>query len=253
VTPNGGITRRRIGLSSMRLTTTASASPRAASRPRSSRPVQHGAYRSLDGGRIIASQAVQKAAGNQRIDVGVTDFDRETSKTPARGTTHWAAPSSSRCMRSSAIRTDVLTALEVSISTTARLTLLAIEQSRRTAARWQCPSPPRQSPFRLGLNALQQDFRFARAEFACPLVPKQREGAVAVNTQLSPLQEGRIVGIPEPQRRLPITSLGGALVKKASGRNIARAEKDITTIQQHRSFSAGLFIGAGDHSSTSSS
>jgi hypothetical protein len=95
----------------------------------------------------------------------------------------------------------------------------------------------------LGLSALQQDFRFARAEFACALVPKQREGAVAVNTQLSPLEEGGIVGVPEPQRSLPITSLGGALVKKATGRNIARAEKGVTTIQQHR-----LIICAGDES-----
>jgi hypothetical protein len=37
------------------------------------------------------------------------------------------------------------------------------------------------------LDALQQDFRFAGAEFARSLVPKQRERAVAVNTQLSPL------------------------------------------------------------------
>src|ERR1700730_7130464 len=106
----------------------------------------------------------------------------------------------------------------------------------------------RQSPFRWGLGALQQDFCFARAEFARALVPKQREGTVALNTQLSPLQEGRIVGVPEPQRRLSITGLGGSLVKKASGRKIARAEKGVTTIQQHRHVSAGLIICAGDHS-----
>src|SRR5580704_8879641 len=106
----------------------------------------------------------------------------------------------------------------------------------------------RQSPFRWGLGALQQDFCFARAEFARALVPKQREGTVALNTQLSPLQEGRIVGVPEPQRRLPITSLGGALVKKATGRKIARAQKGVTALQQHRHVSAGLIICAGDHS-----
>src|SRR5580704_1503450 len=113
-------------------------------------------------------------------------------------------------------------------------------------------SPPHShtslSPFRWGLGALQQDFCFARAEFARALVPKQREGTVALNTQLSPLQEGRIVGVPEPQRRLPITSLGGALVKKATGRNIARAHKGVTALQQHRHVSAGLIICAGDHS-----
>jgi hypothetical protein len=37
------------------------------------------------------------------------------------------------------------------------------------------------------LGALQQDFRVAGTEFARSLVPKQREGAVAVNTQLGPL------------------------------------------------------------------
>jgi hypothetical protein len=104
------------------------------------------------------------------------------------------------------------------------------------------------SPFRLGLSALQQDFRVARAEFARALVPKQREGTVALNTQLSPLQEGRIVGVPEPQRGLSITGLGGALVKKASGRKIARAEKGVTPIQQDRNVGVGLIIGAGDHS-----
>src|ERR1700680_3925723 len=104
------------------------------------------------------------------------------------------------------------------------------------------------SPFRLGLSALQQDFRVARAEFARALVPKQREGTVALNTQLSPLQEGGIVGVPEPQRGLSITGLGGALVKKASGRKIARAEKGVTPIQQDRNVGVGLIIGAGDHS-----
>jgi len=41
-----------------------------------SQPIEQSAYGALDGARIVAAQAVQKAASDQRVDVGIAHLDR---------------------------------------------------------------------------------------------------------------------------------------------------------------------------------
>jgi hypothetical protein len=69
------------------------------------------------------------------------------------------------------------------------------------------------SPLLFGLDALQQDFRFADAEFAGAPIPENRRRGTALNrTQLNPPEKVRIVGLPQSQRRLAVAGIGGPLV-----------------------------------------
>src|SRR5580692_310075 len=148
---------------------------------------------------------------------------------PTTGTTRRVVPSSIRLARSSAIRTEIPAAPDVSISTTPRLIAATVAcwatavDGAESAAMRATSAVTLHAVKRLigslllfGLDALQQDFRFGDAEFAGAPVPENRRRGIALNrTQLNPLEKVRIVGLPQSQRRLAVAGIGGPLVYKS--------------------------------------
>src|SRR5205814_5781192 len=75
------------------------------------------------------------------------------------------------------------------------------------------------------------------AEFFGAQVPEGRRLQIALDrAQLGALEEGRIVGFAEPQCRVAVARVGGALVVEARRGDIADTEERVAARQQRRGF-----------------
>ena len=80
-----------------------------------------------------------------------------------------------------------------------------------------------------GFQALDQDVGVCSAEIARTAIPGQRGAPIAAHPgQVSVVEKNRVEGLPQPDRGLPVSRIGGVFVKKPRGREITLAEKNIT-------------------------
>jgi hypothetical protein len=102
---------------------------------------------------------------------------------------------------------------------------------RRVEQRWsqlQCWTRPLRSLLPFGSQALQQDSGLDYAELAGTTIPEESRAQVTTCTaQAGQVEEDRVECLSQPERRLAVSCIGGALVKKPCRSDIAFAEKHI--------------------------
>src|SRR5438046_10584038 len=100
---------------------------------------------------------------------------------------------------------------------------------RRSCASSSLPS----SPSRSGLKPLDPALGFALPEIAGAAVPGQGPRGVALMLwQMQLIEETRIVGRTQPQRRAPVPGIAGAFVKEPCRGDVANAQKAVAAREQ---------------------
>src|ERR1700704_6153927 len=83
-----------------------------------------------------------------------------------------------------------------------------------------------------GLQAAEKNFRLTHAEVAGALVPEYCCRDVGANpAEVRLFKKMRVIALPQSQCCLPVTSIGGTLIKKPRRCDIAGSEQRVATHQ----------------------
>jgi hypothetical protein len=84
-----------------------------------------------------------------------------------------------------------------------------------------------------GFQALQQDFGLGDPKVAGTSIPGQSGAQISARTaQAGPVEEVRVESLPQSERRLAFSGIGGALVNESRRNQIAPTEERIPSRQQ---------------------